>query len=210
MTLAGRNFQVAYIENVDDLLDQLIAKGADHPAVRDEQIPYWADLWHAAIGLAEWILETEAIPPGTRVLEIGSGSGLPGMVAASMGARVTLSDYLSEALEFAEYVCLLNRLENVSYKVLDWRIPDGVVPVDVLIASDVAYENRAFEPLIHAFKVLVKPGGKILLSEPGRPHTRQWLNLMIPQMFSVEKHVQLVQFRGITNQVGIYQLTKRT
>ena len=57
----------------------------DHPFVRsafsaDEYLPYWVELWPAARMLAKAILR-EPWTPGTEVLEIGCGLGLPGIAA---------------------------------------------------------------------------------------------------------------------------------
>ena len=36
--------QITIVTNVDELMDHLLAKGEDHQDVKDERIPYWADL----------------------------------------------------------------------------------------------------------------------------------------------------------------------
>src|SRR5882724_1215455 len=84
----------------------------DHPAVRsafaaDEYLPYWAELWPAARMLGKAILR-ESWTPGTEALEIGCGLGLPGIVALSVGLRVTFSDYDPCALRFASDNARLN------------------------------------------------------------------------------------------------------
>src|SRR5512137_971911 len=57
--------------------------------------PYWAHLWSGAVVLAA------AIPAGVRsVVELGCGLGLPGLVAARRGARVTFVDRAAVALAF--------------------------------------------------------------------------------------------------------------
>ena len=70
-------------------------------------MPYWADLWPASRMLAKAILH-EPWTPGTEALEIGCGLGLPGIVALSMGLKVTFSDYDACALRFAADNARLN------------------------------------------------------------------------------------------------------
>ncbi|TAE50148.1 MAG: hypothetical protein EAZ89_12710, partial [Bacteroidetes bacterium] len=73
ITIAGRLFELFLIGNIDELLDELIARDPEDEAVKDEQIPYWADLWPAAIGLAEYMLTTPDLRPDMRILEVGCG-----------------------------------------------------------------------------------------------------------------------------------------
>src|SRR5271166_2048040 len=80
---------------------------------RDEYMPYWADLWPAARMLAKVILH-EPWTPGQEALEVGCGLGLPGIVALSVGLRVTFSDYDPCALHYAAANARLNGLDNFS------------------------------------------------------------------------------------------------
>ena len=84
---------------------------------------------------------------GAALIEIGCGTGLPGIVAGSRGARITFTDYIEEALELAEHNWKLNHAGKAAFVRLDWRTPPALEPADVLLASDVAYEQRAFQPL---------------------------------------------------------------
>ena len=60
------------------------------------------------------------------------------------GATVTLTDYLPEALQLAELTWLINHENNCACKLLDWREPDKSVQADVILASDVAYDDALF------------------------------------------------------------------
>ena len=75
----------------EDLIDE--AAFAD-----DEFLPYWAELWPAALALVA------ALPPigGLRVVELGCGLGLPSLVAAARGAEVTATDWAPDAIELLE------------------------------------------------------------------------------------------------------------
>lgn len=52
--------------------------------------------------------------PDKNILEIGSGTSLPGILAAKLGAVVTLSDsaLLPKSLAHIERICNLNKLKS--------------------------------------------------------------------------------------------------
>ena len=132
------------VENLDELFDDLIKKGEEHEDFKDERIPYWAELWASAIAMSEYLVENALITEGVTVTEMGCGLGLPSIVAGKLGAEVTMTDYLDDALDFAK----LNWNNNFTNKKatfsrLDWRNPDVSLAADLLLASDVAYEKRA-------------------------------------------------------------------
>src|SRR5512145_2718169 len=81
----------AFLEHLEDLAT------TGEPHLAD---PYWAKLWPAAINLAATLVR-RPFPPGTRVLELGCGSGLVGLAALASGCDVTFSDYVPKAVELA-------------------------------------------------------------------------------------------------------------
>ena len=144
----------------------------DHPAVheafdRDEYMPYWADLWPASRMLAKAIFR-ETWTPGTEALEIGCGLGLPGIVALSVGLRVTFSDYDSCALCFAADNARLNGFDDFRTLQLDWRNPPADLRLPVLLASDLIYELRNVEPIVDFIKGVLAPGGLCLITDQDR------------------------------------------
>ena len=51
-------------------------------------------MWGAAERLCAWLVERPWLVQGKRVLEVGAGVGLPGLLAAKLGAaHVLLTDY---------------------------------------------------------------------------------------------------------------------
>ncbi len=208
LELMGEKFQLRVVRDMDSLLEKLIAKGEDHEDVQDERIPYWADLWHAAIGLAEYVLASADIGPGVEVLELGCGLGLSGIAAGKKGARVLLTDYLSEALELAELLWWENLGTPAHCQRLDWRQIDPALQPDFVLAADVAYEERNFGPLLEAFSHFTQQGAIVLLSEPGRRFTQPFLQQLKDQ-FSVQTSTRTITYRDLTHKVSIYEVRKR-
>ena len=57
-----------------------------------DTLPYGVALWPSSIALAHEVASRAEEMRGARVLELGAGTGLPGIVAASLGARVVQTD----------------------------------------------------------------------------------------------------------------------
>jgi predicted nicotinamide N-methyase len=199
--------ELLQITNVDELFDALLARAADDVQVQDEQIPYWAELWPSAIVMSEYLLRNNLISHGLNVLEIGCGLGLPGIVAGKLGATVTMTDYLQEAIDFAQKNWDLNNNKPATFRTLDWRTPDATLAADLLLASDVAYEARLYKHLPHAFRMLCKPNGKIILAEPNRLFAADFLDSLSQQGFFIRKEIQHFEFRGQSNVINILEIT---
>ena len=133
----------------------------------DEFLPYWAELWPAALSLVE------ALPPGlegARVVELGCGLGLPSLVAAARGAHVTAVDWAPDAVELLERNAARNRLA-VRVERRDWRQPWDE-RFDLAIAADVLYERRNVEPVLSRLRELA-PAALVALA--GRPYEEAFL-----------------------------------
>ncbi len=57
---------------------------------------------------------------GAKVLEIGCGTGLAGVVAAQLGAFTMFSDMVPITLEAVKESCRLNHISNFDTCMLDW------------------------------------------------------------------------------------------
>lgn len=208
LDIAGIPIKILQITNIDDLYELLIAKGEEHQDVQDERIPYWAELWPAAIGLSEHLIKSNVIKPGMTVLEIGCGLGLPGIIAAKLGAKVTLTDYLEEALTFAKNNCELNNLNEIKFDVMDWRNPSPTLSADIILASDITYERRFFEYLPNTFRTLCKPGGIIIISDPSREVAKNFFDPIEKEGFTKNKFIYYVQplMGGVNIPVNVFEL----
>lgn len=215
--------KLTIVENLDELFDNLIQKGDNHPDVVDERIPYWAELWASALAMSEYLVENQQlITPSVNlgfgisdlgaalpksVTEIGCGLGLPSIIAGKLGAEVCLTDYDKDSLDFAKMNWQKNLPEKTArFELLDWRNPDPSVSANLLLASDVAYEKRAFEPLLNAFKILLKPNGKILITEPNRPVSTDFFSNLHTEGYQVKKEKRTIEHRGHSFLINIYEI----
>ena len=159
--LAGDTVELAHPANFDDLVSE-----ADF--VRDDRLPYWADLWPAARMLAERVRAERGV--GRRLLELGCGMGLVSTAAALAGFDVTASDYYDDACLFAKANAWHNARRTIDVLHLDWRaLPAGLGSWDVVVASDVLYEVPYAEQVAAALASVIAPAGYAIVADPGRP-----------------------------------------
>lgn len=198
------NFKVLRIKDIDTLFSLLLNKTHADISFTDERMPYWADLWPSAIALSEYITEHSVLVKNQDVIELGCGLGLPGMVASNLGGKVLMTDYLEEALSFARLNWEQNLSSVFNSELVDWRNIDDKKKYDIVLASDVAYENRSFQPLLIALKSLVKKNGRILLSEPNRKFSSPFIELLKTE-FEIKKTNRPIQLDSIDYVISIYE-----
>lgn len=166
--LGGRMVVLEKPRNSDDLINE-----ADY--VRDERLPYWADLWPASVTLAEVVTrEADARPAATadrrpRALELGCGLGLGTVAAMLAGYDVTATDYYEDALLFTARNAwrILGARPNV--RMVDWReIPPDLGAFDLVLAADVLYEKQHAPLVAGLLAQALAPGGRMLLADQGR------------------------------------------
>ncbi len=126
--------------------------------------PLWAKVWEASWVLADFIAGLPA-DPGKRFIEIGCGLGLVGVVAASFGHNVVMTEHNAEALGFARANAELNHCPDVEIIDLDWNSPSLYGRFDYIVGSEVVYHEKDFEPLKNLFERLLKPEGEVILCE---------------------------------------------
>lgn len=209
LLLEGHEIEVIKATNLDELLDHLLDKGDEHEDVKDERIPYFAELWPSAINLAAYLLANPEIVAGKSVLELGCGSGLSGIAAGLAGAReVLMTDYLDDALAFAAEMWKMNLTTAPATALLDWRSPDPSLRPDVILAADVAYEARNFAPLIHTFKTILPEGGTILLTEPSRLIARDFIEMLTQEGFTLNSSQSKTTYDGLEYLINLHKISR--
>ena len=129
-------------------------------------MPYWAELWPAGLALAEALPEGLG---GLAVVELGCGLGVPSLVAAARGARVTAVDWAADAVALLRENAARNGLA-VDAVHADWRLFDG--NFDLALAADVLYEARNVAPLVELLSSIAPVA---LVGLAGRPYERDFL-----------------------------------
>ena len=159
--LERREVSILHPANADDLI-------SEEDFVKDERLPYWADLWPSAKMLARSIVEEQG--RGKRLLELGCGSGLVSVAAVIAGFDVMASDYYADALLFTRHNVQRN-VKNAAIRTreVDWRdLPKGLGRFDRVLAADVLYEPAHGDLIARAIYKTLADDGWATVADPGR------------------------------------------
>jgi predicted nicotinamide N-methyase len=183
-------------EAIDMLCDSLSADDQKDPFAPD-LCPYFGIFWHASEALGIYLNDHPELVKGKTVLELGAGLGFPSLVAAHLGADVTASDFHPLVEEYFQRNCR-HSMVTAKYQRLNWREETGG-KYDVVMGSDILYESQHPLDVAKGLLNFVKPGGKILLSDPGRNYLPKFLAAMkeagtteTVEMVSTEEKVCMV------------------
>ena len=168
LEIGGRIVRLLMPANADDLI-------SEDDFVRDERLPYWADIWPSARILADELAVMRLA--GQRVLELGCGLGVVAIGATLAGAEVTATDYYDDALEFAALNVAEATGRTIATRMVNWvDLPRDLGRFDLVLASDVLYEHR-YAPLVaSAIAATLVRGGEAIVADPGRIALREFLD----------------------------------
>ena len=159
-TIGDRTFSILKPANSDDLI-------REEDFVKDERLPYWADVWPSSIVLAEKLLELNG--KNKTALELGCGVGLSTLAATAAGFDVLSTDYYEDALDVTRANVFRNLGKTARTRLVDWRhLPANLGRFDLVFASDVLYEKEYAALLPSILDGVIAPGGMALIADPGR------------------------------------------
>ncbi|KAL5015334.1 hypothetical protein ScPMuIL_009604 [Solemya velum] len=181
-------------------------------------------VWDAAIVLAKY-LETKDFDcgkkwKGARVVELGAGTGILGIMCASLGADVIITD-LPEFLPLMQ----CNIKENIkkisgriSAEELTWGKGKMDVSFDFILVADCIYYDESLEPLVETIRSLCSQSSTVLCCHEQRTTgnkpelERKFFELMEKYFtkFKVPLESQDVQFRSDDIHIHQFHLIKNT
>lgn len=171
------------------------------------RLPYGVSLWPSAIALAHEIAGRTEDIRGKTVLELGAGTGLPGIVASSLGGRVVQTDRDELALLLCRRNAERNGVGAVEHRVADWAAWGDPGRYDWIIGSDILYGESLHAHLRRIFEVNLAPGGRILLADPHRAGSLAPLEAMERDGWAVGYSRWDVGQVADTRPIAVYELT---
>lgn len=153
-----------------------------------------ATVWTAASVLTCAMQDQSLLPidwTSSIVLELGSGTGLCGILAAKLGARELVLTDLPELLPLLTRNAELNGVSDVTSVVaLDWRneaLPIGLPRgIDVILGSDITVFIQQNEALCVALEKLASRDTQIIIAAQDRGDS-DWLLEVLSKRFECER-----------------------
>jgi len=202
VTLGQRTWAILHTGAVLTFLDEQILLS------ERETRPYGLALWPSAIALAHEIVERANDARGRQVLELGAGTGLPGIVAASLGARVVQTDKQPAALEVCRRNAQRNGVPTVEHRLGDWAAWTDVTRYDWIIGADILYPGPMHPHLTRIFDANLARGGKILLADPFRRASLKFLESLEAGGWMVRVSKWSVEGGGEQSPIGVFELSR--
>jgi 2-polyprenyl-3-methyl-5-hydroxy-6-metoxy-1,4-benzoquinol methylase len=170
------------------------------------RISFWFELSAAAVALAR-DLQAGGELRGKRALELGCGLGLAGIAAGRLGAEVTFTDAVEEALRFAELNAGANGARHTSFKFLDWEHPGDLGRFDLILGSEILYDYFVHDALRSLLAGALSPGGTIRLADRARLCVDRFLGRLVHEGFSCRERKERVCFAGLPGEeISIFTL----
>ncbi len=181
--IAGRDFFFLHVADLIPLFHMEVNENAP-------EFPFWVKIWEASLVLSEFLAK---IPPkqDRRILELGAGMAVPGMVASSLGHHVTVTDYEDEIMDFVRVSAIFNACDDLKCEALDWFEPrEDMGQFEIIIGSELLFHPRFFPPLLNVIKKYLAPSGVVYMAHKADRETLFPFFKMAEEDFSIamQKH----------------------
>jgi predicted nicotinamide N-methyase len=198
--LGDKLYVLETIRNLDEAIDTLcevLTEEEQKDPFAEDLCPYFGILWPAAEALSVFLNDHFKVIQNKSILELGCGLGYPSLVASHLGAKVLATDFHPNVEEYFFRNCRHSCI-SCDYQRLNWRADRNFErSFDIVMGSDVLYESKHANEVAEGLIRFLKPGGKILLSDPGRNYLQPFLSAMKEKGFIEEMNLITVQDKDV-------------
>ncbi|XP_069828353.1 EEF1A lysine methyltransferase 3 [Dendropsophus ebraccatus] len=167
-----------------------------------------APVWDAALYLCRYFEEQKMNFKEKKIIELGAGTGIVGILVSLLGGRVTVTDLPHALPQIRKNVSVnvsSDHIPNVS--ALSWGIDQVHFPqdYDLVLGADIVYLKETYDLLIQTLQHLCGPQTTIFLSSKMRKEhgTVDFFQNILPQYFNVE-----IVKRDSEDDINIYKVTR--
>ncbi len=129
--------------------------------------PIFGVVWPSGLVLAHYIKDYET--GSKRILEVGCGMALSSLLLNKQSADITATDYHPEVNNFLKRNVLLNGDDAIAFEQVDWTNKDDDLGLfDLIIGSDLLYEDEHTELLVSFLADHANPTCEVIIVDPGR------------------------------------------
>lgn len=144
--------------------------------------PIFGIIWPSSIVLAHHMMDFDI--KDKRILEIGCGMALSSLLLNERKANITATDYHPEVKIFLDRNIQLNNGRNIAFERVDWADDTSKLGLfDLIIGSDLLYEDIHVSLLAQFIKKHSLPKSEIIIVDPGRGRKNKLSSEMTEQGF---------------------------
>jgi methyltransferase-like protein 23 len=202
LALGARTWSILHTGAVISHDEELAYLTAETSAPR----PFGAMVWPASLALAHEVASREWT--GLSVLELGAGTGLPGIVAASLGARVVQTDRQKLVLHVGRMNAERNGVASIEHRLADWTAWEDTERYDVILGADILYADPLHPRLREIFEKNLAAGGRVLISDPFRATSVRFLEALQAEGWRITMDKWTVGITPPPRPVGVFALTR--
>jgi 2-polyprenyl-3-methyl-5-hydroxy-6-metoxy-1,4-benzoquinol methylase len=180
----------------------------------DDALPYWAEVWPAAVFLAARIHDDLAryttMAGGKPCLDLGCGLGLVTLQANMAGLFTIGMDYKFRALQLARKSAQANAMPETPWACTDWRRPAFKKGCSTLVfGADILYERRFIPVLTSFLDHTLGPQGRFVSADPTRNFTKDFTDAMNDGGFIVEGSIEgEVEHQGVPVEITLREFIR--
>lgn len=129
--------------------------------------PLFGVVWPSSLVLAHYMDKYDI--QSKRILEVGCGMALTSLLLNKRSADITATDYHPEVEAFLERNALLNDDDFIDFERVDWKDKkDSLGLFDLIVGSDLLYEDDHIELLSRFLENHAKPACEVIIVDPRR------------------------------------------